>query len=336
MCRRTVQNTINAILGTSPYPLLGSSPRRRSFILSPLADPTQVSIGLMLFGAGANQKWTTPVGNPTSGVTQILDIYCWGSGGNAGASGVALGGGGGGGGGFSQGGSQSLVSGSINTITVDAAGGGATSSFTSAINQVLAKANSGVTAVLDAAGAGGSVAGATGVQKFAGGAGAAATGGGGAGGGGGGAGGTFAAGAGGTVSNGGAGGGAATQLGFGAGGAGGNGNATTGPGGNGVGPGGGGGGAGTTGAPTGNGADGLIAVFYRLPPAQAAISLSHRSDVIAGQGILNFIPGATFPTIIGDDQIGSIIQDEWWAVSGVAGVPIQITEYLYADDDESY
>lgn len=279
----------------------------------------------VVFNAGTGQVWIPP-----AGVTQILDIYCWGAGGNAGGQHGGLGGGGGGGGGFANAGKLTADPGQPWTVNVDAAGGGASSSVVSAAAVTVVAASSGSTPAHDAAGAAG--AGTTGVVQESGGAGAAATALVGVGGGGGGAAGAFAAGSAGVGSAGGAGGGAAVLLGEGVGGTGGIGGAAAVSGTNGTSPGAGGGGGGTGAAASGNGAAGLVVIFYALPISQQAISLSHRADVSPGQGPLNYIPGQPYPTIITDEEIGDSIGLPWWAVSAIAGGLMQIVEYSYADE----
>jgi hypothetical protein len=324
---RTQQNTITRIVGTTPIPILGSSPHRKSFLCSPIAGGSGagLAVAAVVFAPGTNQQWPVP-----AGVTEIIDCYVWGSGGNSGSPGMVLGGGGGGGGGFSNSGPQAVTPGSIFTVNVDGGGDASTSSVINPSGTTISLAHSGANGLADAAGAGGAAG--TGVQTLAGGAGAAATGLAGPGGGGGGGGGSFSAGSAAINSFGGAGGGAATIDGFGVGGAGGAGGATGAAGTVGAAPGGGGGGSGNTGHGQQVGGAGQVVILYTPPVSAQAISMSHRSDVVPGVGILNYLPGATFPTLISDDDIGNIIQDEWYIVSGVPGVSVQITEYLYERD----
>jgi hypothetical protein len=324
MRERTMQNTITVTAGTVPIAILGSSPRRKAFICSPIAGGSGASLAVAaaVFAAGTGQTWQVP-----PGVTEIIDCYVWGSGGQSGGTGATLGGGGGGGGGFSSAGPQTVTPGTVFLVSVDAGNNVGASSVINAAGTTIASANSGGNGLLDAAGAGGAAG--TGVRTFAGGNGAAATILAGAGGGGGGGGGSFAAG--GATSTGGAGGGAATLDGFGAGGSGGAGGASAANGSPGVLPGGGGGGNGNTAAHTQSGANGQVVILYRPASSAQAVSMSHRSDVAPGVGILNYLPGATFPTMITDDDIGTIMQDEWYIVSGIQGVLVQITEYLRED-----
>jgi hypothetical protein len=331
MDRRTQENTITKVVGLTPVILLPNSPRRKAFITGPLAGGPGSAIPVLaaVFGAGANQFWTVP-----PGVTQVYDIYTWGPGGNSGASGGVLGGGGGGGGGFADSGPLTVVPGNIFPITVGAGGSATASAVKTPANVSLTSASAGATAVNDAAGAGGN--GTKGAFTEAGGSGAAATGLVGVGAGGGGAGGAFAAGVTPVGQAGGAGGGAVQYLAYGVGGAGGNGGSLTFGGNPGNSPGAGGGGAATGVAGVGAGSDGLVVVLYAPPLSAQALSISHRQDVQAGLGIINFLPGLTYPVTIDIDEIGSIIKEEWWAVSGVAGVTVQITEYLYESEEDCW
>lgn len=60
-----------------------------------------------------------------------------------------------------------------------------------------------------------------------------------------------------------------------------------------------------------------------------AISLSHRSDVVAGQGTINYVTGEHYDSVISDNDIGDAICLPWYVVSGQASQTIQITEYSY-------
>ena len=96
----------------------------------------------------------------------------------------------------------------------------------------------------------------------------------------------------------------------------------------------GGGGGATTGA-LASGADGQAVIFYYQPAANNMLSLSRREDVVAGQGTFNWVGGAPSPQIVHDGRIGSSIRDPWYAVANIAGVAMQITEYVYdCDPDE--
>lgn len=323
MCKPTDQNTINAILGTTAQELLGPNPRRTAILFNPNVGqlgPTS-TIGIQAFAAGALQTWTVP-----QGVVQVLDMYAWGAGGNAGQPGAVLGGGGGGAGGFSTSGPQAVIPGTIWRINVDVHNGGSFSDITTPLGAQVVKANSGATPVLDAAGAAGAIG--TGAFKLAGTAGFAATGLAGSGGGGGGAPGSFAAGTAAAGRPGGAGGGVATFSTYGAGGTGGDGGLTTAQGQTGTSPGAGGGGSGNTGPASGLGADGVVVIAYQLSPNALGISLSHRQDVTVGLGVLNFIGGLDTYVLLTEDEIGSAIQLPWWAISGVDALSIQIVEYL--------
>src|SRR5580704_9168163 len=71
------------------------------------------------FLAGAGQTWHVP-----AGVTSIIDVLAWGSGGNPGASGAVLGGCRTGGGGFADSGPLPATPATVWRISVDAGGGG--------------------------------------------------------------------------------------------------------------------------------------------------------------------------------------------------------------------
>ncbi len=60
------------------------------------------------------------------------------------------------------------------------------------------------------------------------------------------------------------------------------------------------------------------------------ISLSFRQDVMPGSGMLNYITGKTFPTIITDCQIGDAIGLPWWIVSSY-NVCVEIVEISYVN-----
>lgn len=328
MCSKTRQNTIDKILGLTPYEILGPNPLRKAFIFMPLPGfgGSASPIVAVPFSAGANQLWTVP-----NGVTQIVDGYVWGSGGNGDVNG-ANGGGGGGSGGFSSTGPLTVIPGTIYTVSVDAHGAAGTSKIVNPAAANAALANSGTNAVADAKGLGG--ADGTGNIHFSGkNAANGNLGGGSTGGGGGGAPGSFAAGNLTNTVNGGAGGGTVTRSPYGVGGTGGNGGILDANGNNGSSPGAGGGGAGgNTGAPltvAGIGADGLAVIFYNLSNFGQAISMSFRQDVAAGRGILNYVPGTGFNQVVTDEDIGDAITLPWWIVSAVDLVPIQIVEISY-------
>lgn len=61
----------------------------------------------------------------------------------------------------------------------------------------------------------------------------------------------------------------------------------------------------------------------------AVMSVSFRSDVSAGVGMLNFLAGVGYVVIITDGDVGDIIQTEWWAVCDAGSMDVQITEILY-------
>lgn len=324
----TLRNVINQIIGTTPSEILGPNPRRKSFMLSPVAAGPGSVIPLIavVFSPGVGQGWTVP-----DGVTQIEDAYAWGAGGNgalATTTGGGNPGGGGGGGGFASAGPITVAPGDVWTVSVDAAGGGSLTSLTDAAATVVASAASGGNAVNGSGSAGG--AGTTGATTETGGTGANGNGGV-AGGGGASAAGFGADGNNGSGADGGAAVGTATLGGYGVGGAGGNaaqpGSDVAQPG---TFPGGGGGGAYDSEAVRGAGANGLAVIFYSGSAADAYVSLSQRPDVQPGLGTINYIPGATFPTTVTDCEIGDSIGDPWWIVSGANNVAVQVTEYLYA------
>ena len=329
MPARTRQNPSTVLVGVTPVLLLPNAPRRKAFLLSPLAGNSSVANAMVAvaFQAGGATSWTVP-----AGVTSMIDAFVWGSAGNAGASGAVVGGGGGGGGSFATAGPQTLVPGSVWTISVDTAGSGGTSSLTNPGGGSVATAGSGANGALGAGGLGGAAV--AGLVLEEGGNGATtATG---LGGGGGGAAGYIAQGTNGAGRVGGGGGGAATYQGYGEGGTGGGGGLIAGNGGPGTAPGAGGGGGGGSGGAAGASANGLVVIFYSLPAASNYLSIDPWQGVVAGQGALNYIQGATFPTLIDDEEIGCIVREQWWAVSSVAGVPVRVVEYLYECDPEEW
>lgn len=314
-------------MGTAAQEILGPNPRRKSFLLSPIAGG-QVSgtpIIAVVFGAGVGQPWVVP-----TGVTQVVTAFVWGSGGNSGDLNGVLGGGGGGGGGFAASGPATAIPTAIWAVDVATGGDQTQSIITPAGAGSIARATSGLNGVFDASGTGG--AGSIGASLLSGGDGFAATLLGGPGGGGGGAAGSYHNGFSATGTPGGAGGGNPTLLGIGVGGVGGNAGTAGGPGSPGAGPGGGGGGVDNAGIGIGLGADGEAVIFYLPSDAIGYISLSPRQDVVAGNGVLNFITGQTFPTVISDHELGNAIGLPWWIVSSTADVRIQVVEYLYDED----
>lgn len=320
----TRQNIVNATLGLTAIELLGPNSNRKAFLLSPVAGGPLTGFGSVVaqvFQKGANQQFIVP-----SGVTQIVDAYVWGSGGNGAAGQAVNGGGGGGGGGFGTTGPLAVTPQTVFLVTVDPAGNAGTSSVTNPSGTVLASVSGGASGAASAGGAGGAAA--TGTIKFAGGAGGTASTN--KGGGGGGSAGNGSVGsAGSATQTGGAAGGSNVLNGFGQGAVGGAGGAANGPGVAGTIPGSGGGGGGATTGAGSLGADGQGIVFYSPSLAQQAVSLSASKNVAVGQGTLNFLPGQTYPTVVSDADLGDIITGEWWAISGVANTPIQVTEYLY-------
>jgi hypothetical protein len=324
---RTLQNVLTKILTTTAQELLPQNARRKAFVIAPVGGGQ--TLVAQVFDGGFDGNWTVP-----PGVTTVVDAFCWGSGGNGGVAAAGLGGGGGGAGAFSSTGAQIVVPGTTWAVIVDQAGDGEQSSITNASATVIANSGSGINAANAVGGAAGAAT--AGNQQHAGGAGpttAVAAGGGGAG-----AGGFGGAGSAGTVSAGGAGGGATGYLTYGAGGTGGDGGTGGADGQNGASPGAGGGGMSDGAASQGLGSDGLAVIFYFTPLLVAGqagcISLSARSDVQPGQGTINWYPNLPYPVTLTDDEIGDIIGEPWFAVSGVDGVIVQVTEYFYQSEDK--
>lgn len=326
MCKRTKSNVLTPTLGLTPISVLGPNPYRKAFLLTPIAGGVAVAspVVAVVFTAGLSQLWPVP-----AGVTSLIDAYVWGSGGNGGPTTGATGGGGGGAGGFARSGIKTLTPGTVYTVNVDAGAGASFTQIYDATHTLIAETSSGGGTGDNTGGPGG--AGTTGLDQRSGGNGftTAVT----AGGGGGGAGGVGSSGTTAVNVNGGAGAGTITLATYGKGGNGGNGGANTVSGHPGLSPGGGGGGAGHAGAAIGLGADGLAVIFYTPSAAQQAISLSKRPNVTAGLGTLNFVRPDFAPYLLSDDWIGNSITDEWFGVSGVAGVQIEITEYSYFTED---
>lgn len=327
MRKRTRQNTINYVPSLTPLEVLPPNPRRKAILLSPVA--AQSGGGTVLtaavFNPGAGQTWTVP-----AGVTTVQDIYAWSGGGDSGTPVDVLGGGGGGGGAFGNSGALTVVPGTIFLIQVGPHGDVQDTTVISPSATTLIDCGSGASGFADVGGAGGTCS--VGVFKESGGAGDSATALGGNGAGGGGAGGSFGAGGAGSAGAPGSGGGANTLLGLGLGGTGGNGaNGMAGPTPGGE-PGAGGGGDVAGGAAV-FGAGGLVVVFYLLPVAAiGGISMSHRSDVAVGQGVMNFVPNIVYPMTLTDDEIGDAIGLPWWIIAAVAGGLVQIVEYSYEED----
>jgi hypothetical protein len=321
----TRKNSWTIALATTASQILCSNPRRKSIILSPVAGGIGGSppITAVAFAAGANQLWTVP-----NGVTSLIDIYHWGSGGNAGAAGGALGGGGGGGGSFATCGSLTVTPGSVWNISVNAAGAASTAS-------ILGPSGTAVTTVGDGANGanqtGGTKGASTvGVIKTTGGNGFTANNT--SGGGGGGAGGNNSNGAASAGRPGGAGGGAATILTYGLGGNGGTGGLANANGTAATSPGGGGSGGGSTTGTSGAASDGLAVIFYTPSISSQCISVAQDPNVALGLGSLNYLAGATFPTVITDHDIGHVIYEPWFAISGVAGLSLFVQEYSYGNE----
>ena len=333
MCRReTYANTITQVVTQLAKEVLGPNPKRKSFMLSPVANSLgQQGVIATVFppSTSAGVVWTPP-----TGVTTITDLYCIGAGGNGSIGNATFGGGGGGGGAWANSGALDIPANTTITVIVDSpvlGVGNSTVNDTFGIFNVLAQSGS------NAAGATEGFGGTTTLGA------SSETGGNGAnglalnGGGGGGSAGALAGGNSATNATGGAATAVLGLLGLGAGGAGGNGApAVGGIGANGSTPGGGGGGGGLSpGDAGGIGAPGVVIIFYPPTPAMQAMSLSLRPDVQPGQGILNYLPGATFPTIVDDCQVGNAIGQPWWGIAGMANCTIQITEFSYADESDS-
>lgn len=323
---RTKSNVLTPTLGLTPISVLGPNPYRKAFLLTPIAGGVAVASPIVAvpFAAGFGQLWTVP-----AGVTSLVDSYTWGPAGNAGLAGVAVGGGGGGGGGFDNSGAKTLVPGTQLTISVAAAGSVGTTSVADATGTTIAAATGGTNGALGVRGDGG--AGTVGLVSRTGGRGATtavATGGGG-----GGAAGFGADGNGAVAAVGGAGGGAANLGIYGLGGTGGNGGIANTNGTAGTSPGAAGGGGGSITGTAGTSADGLAVLLYTPSAAVQAISLSKRPNVTAGLGTLNFKGPDFLPFLLSDLEIGNSITDEWYGVSGVAGVQIEVTEYSYFTED---
>jgi hypothetical protein len=328
MCRKTKQQPINLTIGTSITQFLPNNMARKAFIFGPVVQgpANQPAIVQVVFAAGTAQQWVVP-----NGVSQIVDAYVWGSGGNSVAGQAVNGGGGGGGGGFGTTGPLTVTPGTVFTLNVDAAGLGVGSSLVNPSGTTLVAVGSGANGAASAGGAAGTAT--TGVIKFAGGAGATASttkGGGGGGSGGNGS----AGGAGNATGTGGTAGGVNVINGQGQGAVGGVGNSANLPGGAGNKPGSGGGGGGATTGAAANGADGVAVIFYALPSSSQILSISRREDVVAGAGTLNWIGGQPWVEVITDNDIGSSVRDPWYAVANIAGVVCQVTEYSYDDDPD--
>lgn len=285
----------------------------------------------LLIATPATSSFSVP-----PGVETFYDAFLWGSGGTGADAADPDAGGGGGGGSFSRTGPLAATPGSTWNYRVSTQGTGFTTYLQNSLAAFVGTAGSGQNGAGTVGGAGGIVG--TGLETWAGGAGADGldpnAGGGGGSAGYGSAGGNALGPIAGTA------GGTTTLLGFGAGAAGGNGSVSgTGgqPGGQ---PGGGGGGGSVLGPDGFDGGDGKIVLFYFTPVSLSGqlgcISLSHRQDVQPGQGILNFMPNTPWPTVITDETIGDAITLPWWIVSGIEGVVIQITEYLYLEEDDNY
>lgn len=336
MPAKTRQQTFTRIIGATPVNILPNSPRRKSFLLSPVTqqgNPGVITTLAAVFGVGAAQPWIVP-----AGVTQVLGMYLWGGGGQAGTPGVALGGGGGGGGGFSTVAPLVVVPGQTWHVTVPL-GNGAAGNITNPAAAVVATVTSGALGVVDAGGAGGPDG--TGATHVPGGAGASATAlAAGVGGGGGGAGGIGAAGNAAPGQAGGAAAGTAGLLGYGVGPAGSSGSIATVNAVAGVPPGGGSGGGGAGGTDAGdNPAGGMAVIVYQQLSGvvlSGTVSMDSYSKIVIGRGSMNWANGVVFPMLVDDSEVGTIVTEEWWIVADRAGVPVTITEYLYVEEQECW
>lgn len=324
---RTMRNFNTLVLTTSAQEICGPNPYRQSLVLSPVpaSSSTAPALVAVTFAPGNAYLWQVP-----PGVTQVIDMYGWGAGGISGAGQAVNGGGGGGGGAFGTTGPLTVVPGSVFSLSVDAAGGGSATSITSPSGVILVNAGSGANAILSAGGAAGPAT--TGVIKTAGGAGGTANTSKGAGGGGSG-GNNSAGGAGNASQTGGTAGGGAVLSGYGAGAAGGAGGGANIAGTAGTLPGSGGGGGGaTTGASAAGGA-GLVVIFYVPSAQQSGISFDQDPGLILNQGAFNFPLALVVPQIIRRDDIGDCVIEPWYAISGVSGQTIRVTEYSYVPEE---
>lgn len=325
-CLRTMRNFNTVTAGVAALQLMGPNPYRWAMLLSPVANQLSAApITAAVFTAGANQLWTVP-----NGVTSVLDAFVWGSSGNSGAAGAVLGGGGGGGGGFDRLGPATVVPGTQYRITVDAAGGAASTKILNSLAQSIAEATSGTSGVLDAAGTGGS--GTVGIDAQTGSDGIAATLQAGKGGGGGAAGGVAASGGVAANQTGGIGGGSANLGGYGVGGSGGTGGQIAVAGTTGTSPGGAPGGSGKTAGAAIVGQAGLAVIFYQAGPANQAITIDQDPNLILLEGAMNWLPGATRPFLLRKSEIGDVICDPWYVISGVAAQRVSVTEYSYVPE----
>jgi len=325
MCRPTRQNTINAVAGPTPIEVLPPNPQRKAIMLCPLLNNGSGVLTRDVFSSGLGQSFTIP-----AGVTSLVNIYAWGRGGRGDIPDVMLGAGGGGGGEFRATGSIAVYPGTTLAIDVDPGSGPGYSEVTSPSSGVILKAFNGADGAADIGGAGGT--GGTGLIGYAGGAGADATLLAGQGGGGGGAAGSFSVGGTATSGTGAAGGGGITIFPYGTGGAGSDGANPAGasqPGGA-FGGGAGGSGSGYAGH-GGPGGDSAVIIWYYTVANGIALSLSHRQDVSPGFGVLNYIAGQYFPTVITDEHIGNAICLPFWAACSIDGTVFQIVEYSYDD-----
>lgn len=324
---RTMRNFNTLTLSTIVAEICGPNPYRSALVFSPIGGQAASAPALIVatIAPASTQSWQVP-----SGVTSVLDMFVWGAAGNPGAAGAVLGGGGGGGGGFATTGSLTVVPGTIYTTLSHLASGGGRANITSPAGVLLAEVGTASDGVLDVGGAGGVPA--AGVIQQAGGAGSTTTALAGLGGGGGGAAGYNAPGGAGAARIGGSGGGSATYSTYGAGGAGGNGGLAAAVGLAGTSPGGAAGGSGANGAAPGASSNSLIAIIYAPSPQVQGISLDQDPSLILMQGAFNYLAGATYPTMVSRRDIGDCIIEPWYAIVGIAGQVLRVTEYSYVPE----
>lgn len=63
--------------------------------------------------------------------------------------------------------------------------------------------------------------------------------------------------------------------------------------------------------------------------ANGIISVSMRNPLVAGQGVLNYVVGLTFPTMIDDEVLGDSIHEPWFIISANGGEVVEIIEVSY-------
>ena len=152
MCHKTRQQPINLTVGLAIAQFLPNNTRRKAFIFAPVVQGPASTANLVAvqFANGAAQSWTVP-----NGVTQVIDIYAWGSGGNSAAGQAVNGGGGGGGGAFGTSGPLTVTPGSVFSLAIDAKGTQAQSTVTTPGGVIVINAGSGQNAAASTGGAAG-------------------------------------------------------------------------------------------------------------------------------------------------------------------------------------